>query len=295
MEFIPIVGNVLRNIGNILSVVSMAHGWIDIVHENFLDDEVAIAEKEITATCLYQNRDDQLKYYRDENDEPVLARTAIVAIDTDDDQSMWYGVGDNVTAYFNIGHAAIDGRTPYYMRFVNQLALQIVSSDGDEVVAADSTIIQDKLRDPETKEIGMFDSENIYMLSEGEDHLVYENVEYESDYTVSLDLTDSATVSVNGQTLTGSELSFNVYVGEHEDISIDLRGNAVGLKGSVSILPNDDPSDIGFISPGGKYILRTELSGIKSLDTDNTDLIIEDIFICEDGAFVSYESYIPFA
>lgn len=216
-------------LGTVYSVVSLTKGWLDFgtnIYKNVVG-EVKSIEKKITATCFYQNRDDQLKYYRDENNNPFLIKNAIIALDTGNEKSIWYGVGDNVTAYFNVGHSAMNGRTPYYTRFTDQLALQIVSSDGDTTVAAGSTIIHDNLREPEIKELEFLGSGDIYLLSEGEDHLVYDNLMYESDYTVNITLTDNATVNVNGQVQTGKNLRFNIHAEEYDDIVINLGNNNV--------------------------------------------------------------------
>ena len=296
MKRIPIVGSIASGIGTIYSIVSYGKGWAEFIVDtyNAVKGEIKTDVKKITATCFYQNRDDQLKYYRDENGEPVLAKTAAVVADTDRDHSMWYGVGDNVTAYFNIGHSALNGRTPNYTRFTDQLALQIVDSSNDEAVAAGSTIIQDSLRSPETKQLAFLDSGDIYMLPDGEDHLQYNDIMYESDYNVQVDLSETATVTVNGESKTGKDLSFTVHAAQHSDIDIDINGNTVGLKGSLNISLNES-TYISSISAYGRYMLKnSNLNGIKVLQTNNSNLIIEEIFTYDNGQFNSYESYIPF-
>ena len=287
------LGTVANVFGAIYDVISFGKGWIDFASEpsNLGKTEFKTTEKLITATCYYQNRDDQLKYYRDVYGNPVLAKTAEILFDTDAEKSIWYGVGDNVTAYFNIGHSALNGRTSYYTRFTNQLALQIVNCNGDTAVAAGSTIIHDNLRDPETKKLEFLGSGDIYMLPEGEDHLTYKNLMYESDYVVDIALTDNATVNVNGQVKTGKDLSFNVHAKEHGDIQIDLGNNGVGLKGTVSISPNAS-TIINSISPGGEYLIKTDLAGVKNLQLSNSNLEITKIYLLEDGQLVPYNSYV---
>lgn len=251
------LGTAAKVFGAIYDVISFGKGWIDFASDpsNLGKTEFKTTEKLITATCYYQNRDDQLKYYRDDYGNPVLTKTAEILFDTDAEKSIWYGVGDNVTAYFNIGHSALGNRTPNYTCFIDQLAVQIVTSNGNEdiSVAAGSTIIQDNLREPEIKELDFLNSGDIYMLPEGEDHLTYKNLVYESDYTIDIALTDNATVNVNGQVKTGKDLSFNVHAKEHEDIEIDLKNSEVGLKGTVSISPNAS-TIINSISPDGEYL-----------------------------------------
>ena len=282
-------------LGKIFSIVTTGSGWIDFITDSYKNivGEIKTAEKKITATCYYQNRDDQLEHYKDDSGTPALVKNAIVAFDTGDEQSMWYGVGDNVTAYFNIGHSALDGRTPYFTRFTDQLALQIVSSDGDTAVAAGSTLIQDTLREPEIKEAEYLSSSDIYMLPDGEDHIVYNDIMYESDYTVDIALTDSATVSVNGQVKTGKNLSFIVHAKTNGEIAIDLGNNSVALKGTVSIsLSNSNV--ISSVLFGAEYLLKVNIEGIKNLQLSNANLEIKNVYLFEDGQFIPYESFVPF-
>lgn len=295
LEDIPVVGKVVSVLGEIYSHVSLGSGWLEWGGERAhnLADEIKTEENKITATCLYQNRDDQLKYYRDNNGNPVLAKVAAIAVETDDERSMWYGVGDNVAGYFSIGHSALDGRAPDYTRFINQIALRIVNSDGDEVVAAGDTIIQCNLREQTIKEIDCLGTGDIYLLPNGADSLVYRDTVYESDYTMRVNLSSEASVMVNGTVKTGKNLVFNIHAKEHDDIDIYVYGNEVGLKGNVDISLNET-TNIGAIYPNGRYILKTNVSDIKTVDTGNQNLIIEHIYYYKDNALTQYETYVPF-
>ena len=203
------------------------------------------------------------------------------------------GVGDNVTGCFNIGHSALNDRTPNYTRFFNQIVLQVVNSDGDEVVAAGDTIIQCNLREQTIKEIDCLGTGDIYLLPNGADSLVYRDTVYESDYTMRVNLSSEASVMVNGTVKTGKNLVFNVHAKEHDDIDIYVYGNEVGLIGSVDISLNET-TNIGAIYPNGRYILKTNVSGIKTVDTGNQNLIIEHIYYYKDNALTQYETYVPF-
>lgn len=291
---ISLIGNVVKNMSPLYSLVSTGKGWAEVI-SNFrssTDGNVVETEKKITATCYYQNRDDQLAHYKDLDDNPVLVKNALCLVDTGDEKSMWYGVGNNVTAYFNIGHSALNGRTPYYTRFIDQLALQIVREADDEVVAAGDTIIQDTLRTPETKEVDFMGTSSVYMMSEGQDHFIYDNIPYGGNYNVNVNLSGSATVTVNGVTQTGSNLSFNTFVNQNGNIAIDLSENAAGLIGSTHISLNDGLT-VNSILPGGKYLLKTNLDGVKTLTTGNQNLVIENIYLYDNG-FKPYRSYVDF-
>lgn len=284
-----------KEVSQIYSVISCVKGWIEFAIDTYdaLAGHIEIAEKRLTATCLYNNRDDQLKYYRDKNGNPVLAKTASIITDTYSEQSIWYGVGNNVAAYFGVGHSALDGRTPNCTRFINQLALKIVNSKDDQTVIAGYTVIEDSLREPEIKNIKGFETDSVYMLYEGEDHFLYENIKYESDYTVNVNLTDNATVNVNGEIKCGKDLTFTVNAKERSDIKIDLSKNEFTLKGNINISPNETTT-IKSISANARYMIKADLEGVKNLKTNNPNLIIENVFTNADGNLVPYESYITF-
>lgn len=292
---ITLIGKGIKQMSPLYSVISTGKGWIDVIDNigSATIGNIVTAEKKITATCYYQNRDDQLSHYKDLDDNPVLVKNALCAVDTGDEQSIWYGVGDNVTAYFNIGHSALNGVTPYCTRFIDQLALQIVRKVDDTVVAAGDTIIQDTLRTPETKEVDFMETSSVYMIPEGQDHFIYDNIPYGGNYNVNVNLSSSATVTVNGVTQTGSNLSFNTFVNQNDNIAIDLSENAAGLIGSTYISLNDDLT-VNSILPSGKYLLKTNLDGVKTLTTGNQNLIIENIYLYDNG-FNPYRSYVDFS
>lgn len=240
---------------------------------NAVEGEIKSTENKLTATCYYQNRDDQLKYYKDEKGNPVLTKTATLVVDSGTEKSIWYGVGDNVTAYFSIGHSALNGKIPNHTRFTNQLGLQIVSSNNDEVVAAGSTIISDSLREQETKTLTLDESSDIYMLPEGGDKFTFD-AEFASDYNIQFDTDSNVDVIVNGQTYHGKNFDIDVSVRSGERIDITIAGNEKGIHTPISVTPSTNLT--GMNIPGNEYyLLKTnELSGVTSLTTSNANIVI---------------------
>lgn len=201
-----VLGIALPKIVKLLNIADAVTDGISLVQDLFDSTaQLVETEKKITATCFYQNRDDQLEHYKDSEGNPQLMRTAALACNTDTDKSVWFGVGHDVTGYFNIGHSALNGRAPYQMLFTNDIAVKIVDSETDEVVAIGDGITSNTLRSPEYKDVAMEEEGAVYMLPEGEDHFVYPNVPFESDYAVDIHLTDNATVTVNGQSYYGKD------------------------------------------------------------------------------------------
>lgn len=112
---------------------------------------------ELSTRCMYQNRDDQLANYKDENGNPFLTKTAAVAINTPSGESVWYGTGDRITGYFTVSHSALNGQTAEYTRLYSEIALKIVDrntpSGSEDVKAISKNTFTYYLRDPETKKV----------------------------------------------------------------------------------------------------------------------------------------------
>lgn len=291
-DAVPVVGSVTSVLGQIYSTVSLGKGWIDFAVDtyNAVEGEIKSTENKLTATCYYQNRDDQLKYYKDEKGNPVLTKTATLVVDSGTEKSIWYGVGDNVTAYFSIGHSALNGKIPNHTRFTNQLGLQIVSSNNDEVVAAGSTIISDSLREQETKTLTLDESSDIYMLPEGGDKFTFD-AEFASDYNIQFDTDSNVDVIVNGQTYHGKNFDIDVSVRSGERIDITIAGNEKGIHTPISGTPSTNLT--GMNIPGNEYyLLKTnELSGVTSLTTSNANIVISGFYIKGDDGLILYDEY----
>lgn len=149
-DAIPGVGAVTSTLGQIYDSVALAHNWVQFGCDTYdsTNGTVQNIEKKITTTCYYQNRDDQLNNYRDDSNEPYLIKTAAIGLNTNEANSIWYGIGDNVTGYFTVAHSALNNRAPEYTRFLNEIVVKVVNSENDSVVNTRSTIMEGKLREP---------------------------------------------------------------------------------------------------------------------------------------------------
>lgn len=238
VKTVPIIGNVAAGIEEVINIATKTKDVIDLAvgYSDYSSGRIETTEKKITTTCLYQNRKDQLANYKDANGRPALAKVAAITCNTSEDKSLWYGIGDYARAYFTIGHGDGDGVTPYYTRFVDEIALKVVYAGTDKVVEIGKGVNYDKVRSPEYKNIVTDVTENIYLLPEGENHLNF-NAKYDSDYTISVNLLSEANIKINGEIYKSNKISINKYIKSGNGLSIDLFGNRQGLTGQVLVCP----------------------------------------------------------
>jgi len=238
VKTVPIIGNVVAGIEEVINIATTSKDVIDFAvgYSNYSSGKIETTEKKITTTCLYQNRKDQLANYKDANGNPALAKVAAITCNTSENKSLWYGIGDYAKAYFTVGHGDGDGVTPYYTRFVDEIALKVVYAGTDKVVEIGKGVNYDKVRSPEYKNIVTDVTETIYMLPEGENHLNY-IAKYDSDYTISVNLTSEANIKINGEIYQCNKNNFSKYIQGGKGLSIDLFDNQRGLTGQVLVCP----------------------------------------------------------
>lgn len=289
---IPILGNIVSGLEWGLTISSTISDSIELYNgvKSYTDGELEQTNKKITATSLYKNREDQLAHYRDNDGNPQFSKIASVTCNTGTEQSLWYGIGDYAKGYFYIGHGAQTGMSSYYTRIVSDIALKIVSSDTDKVIAIKKGATSGTIRDAEYKNSEMEKMGDVYMLPEGEDHFMFSNVKFESDYIVDIHLTDNASVSMNGEEYYGKDFTITQKVKIGKGINIDFSENTIGLKGTIKISPATNMNGI-VVSSSGEYILKVDLQGMKQLQTNNADVKIEGIYTYTNGSLQKYEPF----
>lgn len=69
LDAIPILGTVTSLLGQIYDVSTLGKSWGDFVVDNYnvSNGQIQVLSKQLTTTCFYQNRDDQLNHYKDSN------------------------------------------------------------------------------------------------------------------------------------------------------------------------------------------------------------------------------------
>lgn len=278
IDAIPFLGTATSLIGQAYDTISLANGWIQFGQDVYSNcaGTVESIEKEITATCYYQNRDDQLAYYRDYNNEPYLIRTAALACNTGIDKSIWYGINDDVTGYFKVNHSALNGLTPYYTRFTNDIALKVVSAIDDEVKAVEHGITSLMLRDPVYKPLSIDKEETVHMFQQSKNYFKF-TADFSSKYNIKVNSEITVKMTVNDEIITGSNNNFIIDLQAGETANIKIYENEQPILSNIVISPSTSLSEIN-IKAGEEYIIKTEISGLKNLKTNDINIRIKGIY-----------------
>lgn len=183
-DAIPFVGTITATIGTIYDYATLGNSLINIgkdIYYNVNGYAAEVESGELSATSFYNNRDDQLAFYKDKDNKPYMVKTAAIAINTSAEKSMWYGKDDNTTAYFSIGHSALNGQKPNYTRLMREIALKVVDSSQREVKTA-SSYYEYYLREKVVKPLGLNRTIFANILPSGQNYFIF-TPKYNGQYT----------------------------------------------------------------------------------------------------------------
>ncbi len=293
LDIVPVIGSATAILGQIYGGSQLSYNWVSFISDatSSVIGEIEQTTKKITATCYYQNRDDQLSQYKDKNGVPFLVKTAALKVDTTDDDTIWYGVGDDVTSYFNIGHSALDGRVPEYTRFTNQIVLKIVDTEpfNPMDVSGADVIISRRMRNPNYRDLDIDEPENIYLLPDGENYFSFKP-DFLSDYTININSSVQISVLVDNQVYTGTNLSIQKRFEKGVTTKIKVYGNTNGVYTPIVVSPRNVLS--GFSTPTqSEYLLKLDnIEGIKALTTAN-GVVIDKLYYSDGDGLKLYEDY----
>lgn len=190
--------------------------------------EVEVSTGKLRTTCYYQNRDDQLNNYKDINGNPTLVKTAGMIVNTPEDKSIWYGVGDDVTGYFTVSHSALNGDVVEYTRLIREIGLKIVSVDGDTVVASSDSSYNEFLRNRNTKNV-IDGKVNLYTIEQAYDKFKFLPTESEfysfknaGIYTINLRISDG--VNESNYTQIGKQKAVRIYLDKTKTYTVEVGG-----------------------------------------------------------------------
>lgn len=285
------IGEVLTQIGKILVIPTTIEDGISFVQglKSFVEGDIVNVDKKVTTQCYYTKREDQLAHYKDDEGRPTLTKIAAVTCNTDQEQSVWYGVGNFARAYFTVNHGKNSYADANYTRFVDNIALKIVDVSNDEVVETVSGVVFTPLYNPEVKTSKLGFVGDVYMLPEGEDYFEFET-QFASDYSISINLSSDADVYVNGVKYTGKNFEISQYLEENSVCSIVFSGNELGLSGNVFISPKNFAETFS-IGANETFLVEALLYGVKELSVSNSNVAIADIFIAQNGNLISYDDF----
>lgn len=243
-------GETLGVIRNIADVFEFGGKLIDMEYGH----QVQVGTGELTTTCYYQNRDDQLRNYIDKNGTPTLMKSAALIINTPQDKSVWYGIGDDVTGYFTISHSALNDVSAEYTRLTKEIAVKVVESDGDTQVAASTSLYDHFLRQQKVKLVaeGKVD---LYTIKDAYDKFMFSPNESEyytfkncGIYSIELKINDGLTIT-----------------------------SYTNIKKQQSVRIKLDKTKIYFIEAGGIHSEAQFHSFLMSIDLDPDEIQAEHI------------------
>ena len=258
--------------------ISVANSWVEFAEDcsRFYNGYVENIEHRMTARPYFQNRDDQLNHYRDIYNNPTLMKQAGLAINTSEEKSIWFGINDNLTAYYTIGHSALNGMEPWFTRMVSEIAIKVVAENGDHVVKTASNITSYYLREPVNKNTGMDKSEIVSLLPYGENYYEF-NAVFASKYEVKVQASKSVNIHINGTTYTGN-VTIPISISANSKINIKITSNGVFSKGTITISPSTTLTN-HTISGNAYYIVKISgISGVQQIATNNTNIIISGLY-----------------
>lgn len=272
----------------LLQAPELIYSWFTDVESNFSADEVlksvALVDEttgRINVNSYYQNRDDQLANYADEDGNPVLIKAGTIPFDAAVDGGIWHGVNDYATGYFRVNHSALN-ESAWYTRLVSDITLKVMNKNGDMQMFGTNTR-HTNLREPVFKQVGLEEAQNINLLPNGKNYFSF-NAQFESEYEIVVPNSSSVVAKLNGNVLNfvNDKVKVKLTSGNH-NFEIENLSDENKVFSSLTINPNTiSASNLSTeinITNGANYLLKvTSLSQVKNLNTNNAGVLINGIY-----------------
>lgn len=262
--------------------------------DNYLhESDVEVSSGKLTAKHFFPNKSDQISQYGN------LAKTAAIVVNTTEDgKTILYGNNNNFKGYFKVGHSAPDGEPMWYTRLLRQIALKVVTTDGDEVACATSSYNYN-LGSERRKSIELEREQNMFVLNNGAGKYVFTPA-YTSDYEISLVCSSELNVKINNQFATLAKN--NEYVKTYkykmqagQTYNIDIIGDDSARVVPLRITPHTDTSNIS-LAANEKYLVKVAkdtATPVRRLSFGN-DIKITDVLVLADGRLGKDAQYVNF-
>lgn len=184
---VPTAGPVIGVVGTLTDIVDKLNLFSEIVEQSNQTGpvDVDVSNGAITATCLYTTRRDQLAHYVDaETQKPALTKSATIFVRGDDRRgNIWYKAGNSAEGYFTLSDSA--ETTPWYTRYIQEIALSVVDKDGNEHVSQAVGSQTHMLYDPIYKP-GCVGSNELAFLPQGKQYVSF-RPQFTGDYEITFD------------------------------------------------------------------------------------------------------------
>lgn len=232
------VTKAILDISNIVIKIVRAYGSLDrisnraVENENyFQSQDITVSNGKLTAKHFFASKSDQIEHYGD------LAKTAALIVNsTSDGKTVLYGDGNYFKGYFKLSHSAPVGEQMWYTRLLRQIAMKVVTKNGDEVICSTSMhdyfLGAEKKKDIEVEEHGY-----AFLQKNGVARLRF-CPEYTSDYEFCVVNTQETDIRVNGERISSdsngsSAYSVRMIAGQTYDIDIYMHEEACILPYSI--------------------------------------------------------------
>ena len=288
LQYVPVVKRVAEPALELIEAAELIYSWFIDIKSNFSADEVlksvALVDEttgRINVNSYYQNRDDQLANYADEDGNPVLIKAGTIPFDAAVDGGIWHGVNDYATGYFRVNHSALN-ESAWYTRLVSDITLKVMNKNGDMQMFGTNTR-HTNLREPVFKQIGLEEAQNINLLPNGKNYFSF-NAQFESEYEIVVPNSSSVVAKLNGNVLNfvNDKVKVKLTSGNH-NFEIENLSDENKVFSSLTINPytisaSSLSTEIN-ITNGANYLLKvTSLSQVKNLNTNNAGVLINGIY-----------------
>ena len=292
-------------LGNIYFTTDYGYDIISNIDYATSIDMVGFSQNEYYTIDILQNATDQ------DDEYGYILKEALSSIDNNNniDNAIWYGCdyddnseNDNyIKTTFTVSHS--ESGNAWYTRFIENIALNIVSESNPNGIV--SIIKEDHifLRDINYKPINMETINNAYILEEGTNYFSF-TPEYTSDYQINcsttsnisceiLDANDVAIYNGNGNNFTQRLLAGTTY---HIKLSAD---NSEPIVVPFSIIPDVNTGSL-IINGNDIYIKKINIANfdVKKFVTNNTNVDIIGLYTMNTNnelvSYVSFNTIIPY-
>lgn len=233
----------------------------------------------MTINSYYQNRDDQLSHYFDNDGMPIIVKSATIPFNAISDKGVWYGVSDYARTDFRINHSALNDNANY-TRLISEIGFKVVNTNDNSIVKFCTQTSHFNLREPVYKNINLEEDNGVFLLPNGHNYFRF-NALYESDYQLSLDNSNDVVVKVNNNIVNFNNNKSTIHLGQGQyDIEIINSSKTNKSFGNLHIEPATYNSGtyLANINANSDYLIKANMSQAKTITTGNNNINITKIF-----------------
>ena len=229
-------------------------------------------------------------------DYDKLVKAVSLAINTDSDESVWFGNDNFVRGKFKISQSASAVEDIEYTRLIRDIGLKIVDKDkplNAEHVITSVSSYDFNIRNKNYKEINDQQLGNINILPNGINMFIFNpqySGNYEFDFSNLVGTGCDIFIAGNIKNLEGGMIS--AYVKASEGVQIEIRSNSAIVITSFS---NDvSLNEIGslFNMKDTNHIIKVEVESFINLSTTNSAVKIKTIFNYNNGYIVDAKNVV---